>query len=209
MTRRFLSRAFVAIAIIAPLGLYAGGTRAQDQTPPKLPTLPAFLRDLPTNGDDESESAVDEEEDEDYDGAPKRRTQPYDPQRDAKIAESLREHNLDFLALEREFKRVAPELARLLPAFAEFSRRLPARWGSLGLSSRQTKDIYRIEEEYHNEISQLQARIDRLTEERNEKLLEILTEKQKTKLERILKDAVDVKVGKKKKDDSNARLERP
>ncbi len=198
-------RALVALAIVVSLGLYPAALNGQDKTPPKIPTLPAFLRD-----DDDAD-----EDDYHYDEEDERTTPRRDARnaestsRDARVKDVMRANNLDYLTLEREFRRVAPELAKFLPTFAEFSKRLPPRWSSLGLSTRQTEEIYRVEEEYHREIAQLQARVKALTEERNEKLLEILTEKQKSKLERILKDAVDVKLGKKKKDGANAESDRP
>ena len=38
-------RALVALAIVVSLGLYPAALNGQDKTPPKIPTLPAFLRD--------------------------------------------------------------------------------------------------------------------------------------------------------------------
>lgn len=59
---------------------------------------------------------------------------------------------------------------------------LPANWGKLGLSDEQKALIYKIQGEYKEKITKLEAEIKSLTAERNKKMAEQLTSEQKTKL---------------------------
>ena len=87
------------------------------------------------------------------------------------------------LEMERAAKAKTPEILEKLVLDKPFSRRIPNYWNALKLTKRQKNAIYALQQEYFNEIIQLQARIERLEAERDARYREVLTQKQKEALD--------------------------
>ncbi|MBQ8284905.1 MAG: hypothetical protein IJZ10_01230 [Thermoguttaceae bacterium] len=87
------------------------------------------------------------------------------------------------LEMERAAKAKTPEIFEKLVLDKTFSRRIPNYWNALKLTKRQKNAIYALQQEYFNEIIQLQARIERLEAERDARYREVLTQKQKEALD--------------------------
>ncbi|MDO5308439.1 MAG: hypothetical protein Q4G03_02945 [Planctomycetia bacterium] len=89
---------------------------------------------------------------------------------------------LTFLELERKARLQAPELFKNLVGLKAYKKRLPSGWRALNLTQKQTEEIYKLDEEYHKEIAQLQARIERLNQERERQLRTLLKPSQLQRL---------------------------
>ena len=63
---------------------------------------------------------------------------------------------------------------------------LPAHFKKLGLSDKQIQQIYKIESDYHQQISVLQQKIDDLKKAEHLDVDDVLTEEQKTRLKELL-----------------------
>jgi Spy/CpxP family protein refolding chaperone len=100
------------------------------------------------------------------------------------------------LEMERAAKAKTPEILEKLVFDKTFSRRIPNYWNTLKLTKRQKNAIYALQEEYFNEIAQLQARIERLEAERNARYREILTQKQKETLDAKLAEVEKARAAK-------------
>lgn len=88
-----------------------------------------------------------------------------------------------YLAIERAARAKFPDAYKNLERARSFTRRLPTYWGELGLSERQTSTVYAIQEDYFEEIADLEARIARLEKERDAKTRAVLTERQRDVLD--------------------------
>ena len=64
-------------------------------------------------------------------------------------------------------------------------RRLPPYWGKLDLDEDQRSDVYDIREDYGVQIAELKAQIERLQEEMDEELNDVLTSSQKSALAKL------------------------
>ena len=93
-----------------------------------------------------------------------------------------------YLALERALRKKYPQINDGLSISREYLKRLPAHWGGLELTERQTKNLYSIQKEYFDEISMLEARIARLESERYARMRAILTDEQRATLDDIIKN---------------------
>ena len=86
-----------------------------------------------------------------------------------------------FLSLEEEsFAAAAPVLEGIQEP--SFKRRLPNHFRDIGVEGEQAEAIYRIQAEYHRHFHYLQRRIDRLVEERDRQIENLLTVEQKKRL---------------------------
>ena len=64
---------------------------------------------------------------------------------------------------------------------------LPQNWKQLGLTDKQTQDVYKVQAKYNDDIDKLEAQIKELKGKMSKERSEILTPEQKKRLEEILK----------------------
>lgn len=94
-----------------------------------------------------------------------------------------------FLSIERASRELFPDAYRDLVFQSEYSKRLPRFWGELELSTNQKRQAYAVQEAYYDEISALEARIERLEKERDFRMLALLTDGQRDQLRQKEDDA--------------------
>lgn len=93
---------------------------------------------------------------------------------------------VDYLALEKEAKELAPPLLEeKLRGVRPFAKRLPRYWSQLLLTERQIRIAYAIQKDYHERIAALEARAARLERERDAKLNYLLSNSQRFKLKEL------------------------
>ena len=71
----------------------------------------------------------------------------------------------------------------------KFRRQLPKYYRTLNLTEEQINTIYSLQQNYYPVLAFLRARIERLEQERNQKILDVLTEEQKQKLQQKTEEA--------------------
>ncbi len=64
---------------------------------------------------------------------------------------------------------------------------LPQNWKQLGLTDKQTQDVYKVQAKYNEDIDKLEAQIKDFKAKMSKERSEILTPEQKKRLEEILK----------------------
>ncbi|MBR0226111.1 MAG: hypothetical protein IJL92_08655 [Thermoguttaceae bacterium] len=100
-----------------------------------------------------------------------------------------------FLRLEQTARRAAPDVVKGLTTNQRFSRRLPSHWSEVDVTDEQRAAIYEVQQSYFLEIAQLQARVERLKQERDASMLQILEPRQRARLEQILDGAASKRGG--------------
>ncbi|MCH7686793.1 MAG: hypothetical protein IH899_08950 [Planctomycetes bacterium] len=82
-----------------------------------------------------------------------------------------------------------------------FRRRVPNYYGQIGLAKKQREKIYEIQEEYFNEISALEEKIEELKQKRDTEVYGVLSDQQKKRLDQLREAAA-----KKRKSRSRKKL---
>ncbi|MBQ9875052.1 MAG: hypothetical protein IJM30_11380 [Thermoguttaceae bacterium] len=90
---------------------------------------------------------------------------------------------IDYLERERDARAKTPEVAFGIKRPKPFVRRLPPHWRELDVADIQIEKAYKIQKDYYDEIALLQARIERLEEERDAKLRGLLTPRQRERFD--------------------------
>lgn len=70
-------------------------------------------------------------------------------------------------------------------AAKKFRGRLPNYYGQIGLSRKQRTDIYAIQEKYHLQIDELEAKLEELKLKQSEEIYAVLTPAQKESLKTL------------------------
>ena len=69
----------------------------------------------------------------------------------------------------------------------KYRGQLPANWKKLGLDDKQTKEVYKIQAKYGEQIDKLDEQIKELKGKRDKERLDVLTPEQKKRLEELSK----------------------